>query len=172
MGARILPVETHRDPQRSSTTWTQGDSWEPKDNPNLALDPDREWYDEVVEGPVTAEPWTSEPDPKSLEKLSKKRKRSVRSVSKALLSIPITTDHQARDGHMSLGNRTTGPSTSMNWSAVMAAGISGKRTPVLTAWRAEPRLQGMLNFVAQIAFSRTSYARTVVADGIVVSLST
>ena len=36
----------------SDPTWTAAMSWEPLDDPELALDPDGEWYDEAVFGDV------------------------------------------------------------------------------------------------------------------------
>ncbi|KAG6848447.1 hypothetical protein H0H93_016880 [Arthromyces matolae] len=49
-------VENQRSPQRGRTSWVQGSQWEPEDNPELALDPDGDWYDEEVEGSVLQEP--------------------------------------------------------------------------------------------------------------------
>ncbi|KAG6848470.1 hypothetical protein H0H93_016712, partial [Arthromyces matolae] len=45
-------VENQRSPQRGRTSWVLGSQWEPEDSSELALDPDGEWYDEAVEGPV------------------------------------------------------------------------------------------------------------------------
>jgi len=44
-----------RSPQRGRTSWTLGTSWVPEDNPNIALDPNGDWFNEEVEAPATAD---------------------------------------------------------------------------------------------------------------------
>ena len=49
----VWTAATERSPQHTSdTTWTTATSWEPADDPELALDPDGQFYDEVVSGEV------------------------------------------------------------------------------------------------------------------------
>ena len=60
----------------SDPTWTAATSWEPLDDPELALDPNSDWYDEVVGGEVME---MNENIPTVA--LLKKQKRSKVSVS-------------------------------------------------------------------------------------------
>ncbi len=77
-GPNRMPIETATTILPS--TWTFGSSWAPEDDPEYALDPDGEWYDEVLEadvGDVLEEAEVEEP--------KKKKKRSEVSVSDFLL---------------------------------------------------------------------------------------
>ena len=74
----VWTAPTERSPQHTfDPTWTSASSWgEPLDDPELALDPNGDWYDEVVGGDVM------EPNDNIPKALPKKRKRSRVSVSK------------------------------------------------------------------------------------------
>ncbi len=49
----VLTAPPERSPHHGlDSTWITATSWEPLDDPELALDPDGEWYDEVVSGDV------------------------------------------------------------------------------------------------------------------------
>jgi hypothetical protein len=53
VGRESLSVPTERLIQREADeTWQSAPSWLPIDDPQYALDPDGEWYDEVLEGGV------------------------------------------------------------------------------------------------------------------------
>ena len=74
---RVWTAPTEYSPQRASDrTWTTATSWEPLDDPELALDPNGEWYDEVVSGEVM-----EAGDNVPLFSLPSKQKRSKVSVS-------------------------------------------------------------------------------------------
>ena len=74
---RVWTAPTERSPQHASDhTWTTATSWEPLDDPELALDPNGEWYDEVVSGEVM-----EAGDDVPLVSLPSKQKRSKVSVS-------------------------------------------------------------------------------------------
>ena len=76
VGNDILTAPASREVQFTSDSWQDASSWAPVDDPEYALDPDGEWYDEVVEMPVLHD----EPVLVS-EKPTKKRKKSQVSVS-------------------------------------------------------------------------------------------
>jgi len=49
----VWTAPAERSPQHTSDpTWTTATSWEPLDDPEFALDPSGEWYDDVVSGEV------------------------------------------------------------------------------------------------------------------------
>ena len=74
---RVWTAPTECSPQRAlDRTWTTATSWEPLDDPELALDPNGEWYDEVVSREVM-----EAGDDIPLFSLSSKQKRSKVSVS-------------------------------------------------------------------------------------------
>ena len=53
IGRELLSVPTERLIQHEvDKTWHSAPSWLPIDDPQYALDPDGEWYDEVLEGGV------------------------------------------------------------------------------------------------------------------------
>ena len=53
VGRESLSVPTERLIQcEADETWHSASSWLPIDDPQYALDPDGEWYDEVLEGEV------------------------------------------------------------------------------------------------------------------------
>ena len=78
-------------------------SWEPLDDPELALDPDGAWYDEAVFGDIMQPndnmPWVA---------LPKKQKKSKVSVC-TLISIFTYIDlrYGISDGHMLFGRNFT-----------------------------------------------------------------
>lgn len=51
-GQGRLPTESARSPLRGRTTWTVGTTWAPEDDPELDLDPNDGWYDEVMDADV------------------------------------------------------------------------------------------------------------------------
>jgi hypothetical protein len=70
--ASSFVTSTERLPQRG-TVWTAGNSWEPEDDVELALDPSSAFYDEALEGQVTVD------DPVWVR--PSKKKKSMVSVS-------------------------------------------------------------------------------------------
>jgi len=74
----VWTAPAERSPQHTSDpTWTSATSWgEPLDDPELALDPNGDWYDEVVGGEVM-QPNENIPT----IAMRKKRKRSKVSIS-------------------------------------------------------------------------------------------
>ena len=74
---RVWTAPTECSPQHASDhTLTTANSWEPLDDPELALDPNGEWYDKVVSGEVM-----EAGDDVPLVSLPSKQKRSKVSVS-------------------------------------------------------------------------------------------
>ena len=73
----VWMAPTEQSPQRTlDPNWKTATSWgEPLDDPELALDPNGNWYDEVVGGEVM------QPNDNIPNALPKKRKRSRVSVS-------------------------------------------------------------------------------------------
>src|SRR5258705_9866491 len=51
MGNGVLTL-TSQDVQFTSDSWKETPSWVPIDDPEYGLDPDGDWYDEVVEMPI------------------------------------------------------------------------------------------------------------------------
>jgi hypothetical protein len=74
VGKAVLTVPAPCQVQFSSMSWYMKSAWGPADNPDYALDPDGEWYDKVVEGPVMQE------DPQSGLGIQPKHKKSKVSV--------------------------------------------------------------------------------------------
>jgi len=53
IGNELLTAPAERSPQHEvDRTWNSASSWLPDDDPHFALDPDGDWYDEVVNGEV------------------------------------------------------------------------------------------------------------------------
>jgi hypothetical protein len=52
VGNELLTAPAERSPQHDDHTWNSASSWLPADDPQFALDPDGEWYDEAVDGGV------------------------------------------------------------------------------------------------------------------------
>lgn len=90
LNSRHIHVETPRSPQKGRTTWIVGDSWAPRDDPEVGLDP-AGWCDEEFAKEVT-EPAR----PKS-----KKKKRSRVSVRpSSSFFIDFRTSSFARNAPM------------------------------------------------------------------------
>lgn len=76
----VWTAPAERSPQHTSDpTWTTATSWEPLDDHELALDPNGEWYDDVVSGEVM-----QADDDVPTVPLPKKHKRSKVSVSDSI----------------------------------------------------------------------------------------
>jgi len=71
VGNNVLTAPAAREVHFTSDSWQQASSWAPVDDPEYALDPDGEWYDDAIEMPVMQE----------VPLLRKKRKKSQISVS-------------------------------------------------------------------------------------------
>lgn len=82
---RTLPPETFA--QQSDSAWMGTSSWQVLDDPNFALDPDSNWYDEAVEGDVMDE--TSKNTEVPIAAATRKAK-SKRSVSPNVIFIEST----------------------------------------------------------------------------------
>ena len=85
----VYTAPPERSPHHASDpTWMAATSWEPLDDPELALDPDGQWYDQAVFGDVMQPsddiPWVA---------LPKKQKKSKVSVS-ILISFSTFIDLQ------------------------------------------------------------------------------
>ena len=52
IGNELLTAPAERSPQHDDHTWNSASSWLPADDPQFALDPNGEWYDEVVDSGV------------------------------------------------------------------------------------------------------------------------
>ena len=52
VGNELLTATTEHSPQQDDHMWNSASSWLPADDPQFALDPDGEWYDEAVDGSV------------------------------------------------------------------------------------------------------------------------
>jgi len=80
-GNELLTAPAERSPQHEADdhTWNSASSWLPADDPDLALDPDGEWYDEVVDGGVMEDSFPL--DESASINQPKKRVRSKVSVS-------------------------------------------------------------------------------------------
>jgi hypothetical protein len=52
VGNDLLTAPAERSPQQDDYMWNSASSWLPADDPQFALDPDGEWYDEVVDGGI------------------------------------------------------------------------------------------------------------------------
>ena len=54
IGNDLLTTPAERSPQRGvdDAAWNSATSWLPVDDPHFALDPNSEWYDEVVDSDV------------------------------------------------------------------------------------------------------------------------
>ena len=69
-GHGISTAALPRDPHQS-TSWSSVYSWDPPDDPEFALDPDGELYDDLVEGDVMEEhPSTDVPSKKKRSRVS------------------------------------------------------------------------------------------------------
>jgi hypothetical protein len=87
----------------SDPTWTTATSWEPLDDPELALDPDGQWYDEAVFGDVMQ---PNEDMPRVA--LPKKQKKSKVAVSTFMaFFIYIDLRYDISDAHMLFGRKFT-----------------------------------------------------------------
>lgn len=79
-GNEVITASDERAPQHEADrTWNAASSWLPVDDSQFALDPDSEWYDEVMDGEVT-EDHVPVDGPLSSSR-PKKRVRSKLSVS-------------------------------------------------------------------------------------------
>ena len=89
VGNEFHTAPAERVPQRESDhTWSNAASWLPHDDPQYALDPDGDWYDEAVGGDVITQDDVGGQDlPPTAAK--KKRVRSKVSVSKKHSNIVI-----------------------------------------------------------------------------------
>jgi hypothetical protein len=73
MGNGVVTL-TSRDVQFTSDSWKETSSWVPIDDPEYGLDPDGDWYDEVVVMPIMPD----EPvGPSDKPRKNKKRKSLV-----------------------------------------------------------------------------------------------
>jgi len=80
VGKDSLSVPTARLAQREDDeTWNSAPSWLPTDDPQFALDPDGEWYDEVLDGNIM-EDLNVHPEDTPATAKGKKRVRSGVSV--------------------------------------------------------------------------------------------
>jgi hypothetical protein len=78
-GNEVFTASDERAPQDADRTWNAASSWLPIDDPQFALDPDGEWYDEAMDGEVTEDHIPA--DEPASSSLPKKRVRSKLSVS-------------------------------------------------------------------------------------------
>jgi hypothetical protein len=100
----VLTAPPERSPHHASdSTWRAATSWEPLDDPELALDPDGEWYDEAVSGDVM-QPNNNIPQ----VPLPKKQKKSEVSVCTLLIIFTyIDLWCSISDAHMLFGRNFT-----------------------------------------------------------------
>jgi hypothetical protein len=92
VGNESLSVPTERLTLREADeAWNSAPSWLPIDDPQYALDPDGNWYDEVVEGNVMENFGVHPTDSQPTAAKGKKRVRSGVSVRLSLLHSRITT---------------------------------------------------------------------------------
>ena len=88
VGRELLTAPAERSPQHEADrTWDTASSWLPVDDPQFALDPDGEWYDEVMNGEVMDDPVPTDGPTSSTQ--PKKRVRSKLSVGLALIPIKM-----------------------------------------------------------------------------------
>ena len=73
VGNNFLMAPAAREVQLTSDSWDTASTWAPEDNPEYALDPDGDWYDEVIEGPIMRD----DPPPSLVKKKKKKSHISV-----------------------------------------------------------------------------------------------
>ena len=100
----VWTASTERSSHHAShPTWTTATSWEPLDDPELALDPDGQWYDEAVFGDVM-QPNDDTP-PVALPKKQKKSKVSV--GTSLAFSTYIDLRYGISDAHTSFGRKFT-----------------------------------------------------------------
>ena len=80
IGNELLTAPAERSPQHEADnhTWNSASSWLPVDDPQFALDPDGEWYDEAVYGGVMEDNSPSDGLPTATQ--PKRRPRSKVSV--------------------------------------------------------------------------------------------
>lgn len=74
VGNDVLTAPASRDVQFTSDSWQSAAGWAPPDDPEYVLDPDGDWYDDVVEGPVVQQEPPSPPR-------KQRKKKSCMSVS-------------------------------------------------------------------------------------------
>ena len=97
----VWTAPAERSPHHASDpTWTSATSWgEPLDDPELALDPNGDWYDEAVGGEVMQ----TDGDIPTVA-LLKKQKRSKVSVSNCFSwSTSLGSRNRISDGHTLFG---------------------------------------------------------------------
>jgi len=99
VGNEFLTAPAERVPQRESDhTWSNAASWLPIDDPQYALDPDGDWYDEAVGGDVIAQDSVGGQDFPTAAK--KKRVRSKVSVSLGHSNIVIRLNFLQQRPHV------------------------------------------------------------------------
>ena len=85
VGNEVLTAPTERSPHEADNhTWNSASSWLPADDAQFALDPDGEWYDEVVHGEVMEDIFPPDRPPSAKPK---KRLWSKVSVGPALIWV-------------------------------------------------------------------------------------
>jgi hypothetical protein len=92
VGRDSLSVPTARLAQREADeTWNSAPSWLPADDPQYALDPDGEWYDEELDGNIM-EDLNVHPEDTPATAKGKKWVRSGVSVRSCLLFFGVESD--------------------------------------------------------------------------------
>jgi len=101
VGNESLSIPGERVPlHQADLTWDSAPSWLPIDDPQYALDPDGEWYDEAVGCDVMAEDSSAQPTENSNSATKKTRVRSKTSVCPAHLTFDIAPDFRKRRPHV------------------------------------------------------------------------
>lgn len=100
VGRDSLSVPTARLPQREADeTWNSAPSWLPTDDSQYALDPDGEWYDEVLDSDIM-EDLNAHPEDTPATAKGKKRVRSGVSVRSCLLCFGLNLISLQRRPHV------------------------------------------------------------------------
>lgn len=94
----IRTTLAERSAQQSTAAWLQTSSWITMDDPEFALDPDGDWYDEIVAGDIVMDH-----APPPTEKPEASKKKSKVSVSLNIILKFNLILMYFRDGHMLCG---------------------------------------------------------------------
>jgi hypothetical protein len=135
IGNGVLPALTERTTHHEhDTAWSTATSWTPFDDPDFALDPNGDSYNDVLSREVMEEP--EQPDGQSAPKKRIRTVVSVRIVYFNDLADSYTLLYRLRKDHMWFGRICTVKPTWKKLSAGMEGGIFVGQWSVQTAWLA------------------------------------
>jgi hypothetical protein len=157
----VRTAPTERLPQHDiDHAWNSASNWLPIDDPEYALEPDGEWYDDALEADVMDPPIRVDALSSTAQK--KKRIRSNLSVCLCPFSLVIWFLIFCRKGLMSYGRTSTAKRTWRRFSDGPEGVIFVLPWNVQIVWDEGAQWRGCRNIDVGSALSLTSFARPAV----------